>query len=360
MASGQPLGLVVALLPRGRPSRAVVVMVPGGTGADAADLGARLVQRAESSGDTPAARLRIGVARSGKGGGYEVQTYELEEYVAQVVAGETLRSTPAAAREAIAIAARTFALANRGRHRDAGFDLCTLTHCQVVRPAYAEAREAASRTAARVLTANGQPAPVFYSAACGGTLDDFAAIATPVDRSRELAWMKARRDPAGVVEPTWTSTLRVSALESVFKEAGWRGQRLRNLRIESDSNGRARRVHLEGLEPSVVPVNDFRRLVGQRLGWQLVKSTAFSARRTASGFELEGRGSGHGVGLCLFGAAALASRGRDVEAILAIYFAGLVLSPGDAGAPEAGPSPAITDRSRACERAPHRHRGVHR
>ena len=59
-----------------------------------------------------------------------------------------IRSAPAAL-EALAITARTFALANLRRHGAHGFDLCELTHCQVTRPATAATRRAARRDCAR-------------------------------------------------------------------------------------------------------------------------------------------------------------------------------------------------------------------
>ena len=61
----------------------------------------------------------------------------LEDYVAQVLAGEGQPRAGDAAQQALAITARTFALANRNRHRREGFDLCDTTHCQVLRPATA-------------------------------------------------------------------------------------------------------------------------------------------------------------------------------------------------------------------------------
>ncbi len=73
-----------------------------------------------------------------------------------------------AAQQALAITARTFALANRNRHRREGFDLCDTTHCQVTRPATATTRRAAESTSGAVLLHQGQPAFVFYSAWCGG------------------------------------------------------------------------------------------------------------------------------------------------------------------------------------------------
>ena len=57
-----------------------------------------------------------------------------------------------------------------------------------------------------------------------------------------------------------------------------------------------------------------------------IKSTAFDVKRTGSGFRFAGRGSGHGVGLCVMGSVRLAARGQTADAILARYFPGLTIS----------------------------------
>ena len=64
-----------------------------------------------------------------------VETLAIDDYIAQVLAGEGQPRAGDAAQQALAITARTFALANRNRHRREGFDLCDTTHCQVVRAA---------------------------------------------------------------------------------------------------------------------------------------------------------------------------------------------------------------------------------
>ena len=97
-----------------------------------------------------------------------VERIAVDEYIAQVLAGEGQPRAADAAQEALAITARTFAMANRNRHRSEGFDLCDTTHCQVVRPATAITRRAAEATSGRMLLHQGQPAFVFYSAWCGG------------------------------------------------------------------------------------------------------------------------------------------------------------------------------------------------
>ena len=122
--------------------------------------------RQRATDDAGPIDLRIGFARPG--GGYTIQTLPLETYIARVLAGEAARESPPAALEGLAITIRTFALANRDRHRADGFDLCDETHCQVVRIATAATAGAAQATAGQVLMRNGAIASVFYSASCGG------------------------------------------------------------------------------------------------------------------------------------------------------------------------------------------------
>ena len=155
MRGGRALGLVSAVTPADSPRFGIVVALPGGSGAQAAEDRRRHSSFAHAATRPAASRSssRAAVVRIGQptAKGYAVETLDVEEYVARVVAGETSDATPAAAREALAITARTFAIVNRGRHAGDGFDLCTLTHCQVTRPATRSSRAAAERTRGQVL-----------------------------------------------------------------------------------------------------------------------------------------------------------------------------------------------------------------
>jgi len=124
-------------------------------------------------------RSRPVVLRAATGGSPE--KVPLEVYVARVLAGEGEPNAPEATQQALAVAIRTFAVVNRGRHGSEGFDLCDSTHCQVPRAANASSRAAALATAGRILTYQGQPAEVFYSASCGGRSEAVADL-----------WPKAR------------------------------------------------------------------------------------------------------------------------------------------------------------------------
>lgn len=307
MPGGGALGLVVALTPAARPERAAVVVVPGAAGLDAAAVAAGLLVGAD--------RLRVGhTAASGRA---RIEAMAIEDYVADVVSGEAPPGAAAAARQALAIAVRTYALGNRGRHRDEGFDLCDTTHCQVLRQAAAPDRAAAAATAGRVLLARGRLATVFHSAWCGGHPERPSEVwpGTPDDSG------VAARDDECAGEPEWTSELRAADLERAFAASGLRGGPLRGLTIAArNRTGRVTRIELEGWSPRVLSGQEFRTIVGRQIGWQHVKSTLFDLTRTSAGYRIRGRGFGHGAGLCVIGAQRRAAKGATAESILAAYF----------------------------------------
>jgi SpoIID/LytB domain protein len=350
MPGGGVEGLFVAVGPG--LDRAVVAMAPGAAGRDAASIGALAWRRARATVDrAPGGRrdtagekadsartvpqadatIRVGRARRG---GYETETLPLEAYVAAVVAGEAAAAAPGALLEALAIAARSYAIAARGRHAADGFDVCDLTHCQVVGRPGDPARLAALRTAGRVLLDGGRPIGALYTAQCGGWLES-AEVVWP--EAAEAMWAQgvvprgsaaARPDPAGEPEPAWVVELPARAIEDALRAAGFRGAGLEGLHVSARTpSGRAARLALAGFAPSSTSGERFRLAIGRTLGWQHVKSTHFTVTRMATGYRFEGRGLGHGAGMCLFGAAALARRGATSGDILRAYFPDATVGP---------------------------------
>ena len=339
-------GLVVAVWPAASPTRGIVLLASGAAGMNAADLAAGLAARAGPRVRGPSAgaaatvpapsppavavaarpgemTLRVGVARAG--GGYDVRTIPLEDYVAGVLAGEAAPHSPAAALEALAITVRTFAVVNRGRHARDGFDLCTLTHCQVLREPSQAMRAATARTAGQILVWHDAPAQVFYTASCGG-MTERAADVWP--GATDLPYLRPRRDRACNGEPKWASEIPASDLDRVLHAAGYKGGPLRDLKREGrTASGRVYSLRIPGLVPEQITAQDFRTIVGRSLGWNLIKSTAFTVKRTGTGFRFDGQGFGHGVGLCVLGSVGRAEHGDSPKAILAEYFPGLKIRP---------------------------------
>jgi stage II sporulation protein D len=315
---GQVLGLVAAAWPAGAPTRTLVLLAPGAAGRDAAALAREVIWRLNAAGSR-VATLRVGRVRDGR---YEIERMPLEEYVAAVVGAEAPPRGAPALHEALAVIARTYGWGERGRHAAEGFDVCDLTHCQALaRPTAASSRAAAS-TRGRVLAYGEALAEVYYSASCGGFIEAPQAI-WPAAAHAGAPYLARRPDPAAHARDTWTSEIEVERLEDALRAAGLRGHRLDDARVVgAAASGRAVRVRVAGFVPDTMSAEDLRLAVGRALGWQVLKSTAFTIDRTARGYRFTGSGHGHGVGLCVRGAALLAGEGASLDEVLAAYFPG--------------------------------------
>lgn len=146
-------------------------------------------------------RGRIEVFANTRGALTVVNVIGLEDYVRGVVPNEL--SFPALeALKAQAVAARTYALKNRGQFAPEGFDLLPTTRSQVYRGLSSETpltTRAVDETRGIVATYKGEPINALYTSTCGGRTEDVENIfnhAVPYLRGREcVAEMKAPLAP---------------------------------------------------------------------------------------------------------------------------------------------------------------------
>ena len=274
--------------------------------------------------------------RLGPAGGGRASTIPLEVYVARVLAGEAEPRAAQGAHEALAVAIRTYALFNAGRHERDGFDLCDSTHCQVPRTATAATRRATLATAGRILTYQSRPAELFYSASCGGVSES----ATEVWPGADYPYLQVAEDDVHGEDVPWTLEMSLEQIGRVLARVGFEG-RLRDIRVEQrNASGRVALLEVVGLVPNAIRGDQFRMAIGPTT----VRSTAFELERDGGEVRVSGRGSGHGVGMCVIGAGRRAARGETVEHILAQYYPGLELTslaaPMTRTAPPAAPAPA--------------------
>lgn len=255
---------------------------------------------------------------------------DLDRYVAGVAAAESGGQGPLEYRKALAWTARAFALRLAPRHREA--DLCDLTHCQVYQgeaPPWQDwIRIAQSAAAIR------RPLPRWplFTANCGGLLDDPAAVWGRGDSAP--GFPKAcsvgdedlcRNDP----DFRWSRRIPRTQVQAALMDLGlipegakllaWGPQR-------RTPAGRALafwiRVRLADgslREPSL-PSGTLNTAIGRRWGWNCWPSLAFTVTPAGDWDILDGKGRGHGAGLCLAGARRLAERGWSAERILDFYF----------------------------------------
>ena len=186
-----------------------------------------------------------------------------------MLAGEGQPRAGDAAQQALAITARTFAMANRNRHRREGFDLCDTTHCQVVRPATATTTRAAQATSGRLLLSQGQPAFVFYSASCGGRTESASEV---WPGAIDYPGAASVHDDADENEAGWESDVRVQDIERALRAAGLRGERLRDIKVVArNKSNRVAKVRVEGFTPPEMNGHEFRMAVGRVVGREAEK-----------------------------------------------------------------------------------------
>lgn len=175
-------------------------------------------------------RGRIEVFTNRRGSLTVVNELGLEDYVRGVVANElSPGGYPAIeAQKAQAIAARTYALKNRGQFMSQGFDILPTTRSQVYRGLTSEnplSTRAVDATRGIIATYEGEPINALYTSTCGGRTEHSENIfnqAIPYLRGRECAaegiaaWerfvVKTTRDPAELRDDSNVTLVRDVAL----------------------------------------------------------------------------------------------------------------------------------------------------
>ena len=242
----------------------------------------------------------------------------LEQYVAGVLAGESSVFRSDEALKAMAVAARTYTVRMRGRHSAEGFDFCATTHCQRFDPQSITPRleSIADQTAGELLWYLGKPAFTPYTRDCGGRTEDAAAVWPDL----AAPYLKSREDPHSAASWQWSAD--PARLADALRLSGLRApRRVERISVsERTDSGRARTLVLSGEGESVrISAGSFRFAVGRQLGWNTVLSDSYEIH---SGTVFQGRGSGHGVGLCQRGADLMGQAGRTYREILVFYYPG--------------------------------------
>jgi SpoIID/LytB domain protein len=263
----------------------------------------------------------------------------LEDYVLGVMRAEGTMETEPEALKALAIAIRTYALKNAGRHAKDGYDFCSTTHCQrFVRssvrvedgnPANGRASDTRLLAAVRatkgqvLLDDHGQVVDSYFGASCGGETANIADLwgVTPPPYLRGVRDEYCESGP----HATWTDTISRADLQRALQSDSRTdvGSHFDNVMVsQRDETGRAEFIRLEGEHPKTVRGWDFKIIVGRVLGWNVLKSSRFEVSRAGSNFVFRGSGFGHGLGLCQEGAHVMAARGANYQKILEKYFPG--------------------------------------
>ena len=145
-----------------------------------------------------------------------VNVLSIENYLKGVIASEMPAAWPAAALQAQAVAARTYAARERADNLGDYYQICDTSACQVYRGVAGEqpqSNAAAAATAGQVLTYGGQFAFAQFSSSNGGW-----------SASGGQPYLVAQQDPyagsAGDPNLNWTKQVSVAALQAAYPAIG--------------------------------------------------------------------------------------------------------------------------------------------
>jgi len=246
-----------------------------------------------------------------------------ERYIAAVLSAEAAPDEPPASLEALAITARTFAMANLHRHNADNFDLCDSTHCQAlhlgpIRPAIAQA---VRNTAGITLWFGPHRASIYYTQHCSG-ISEAASDIWPDEHTPYLTSHAdpycLRRSPAA-----WQADVLIGDLNRIASEQHWNlPTPITGIRItQHTSSGRAKLLEISSpTRTATISASSLHFGINRTLGWNRIRSDFYTVVVARDMLHFTGRGYGHGVGLCQTGAFQMALEHHSAAEILAFYF----------------------------------------
>ncbi|MCB9073108.1 MAG: SpoIID/LytB domain-containing protein [Bdellovibrionaceae bacterium] len=252
----------------------------------------------------------------------------LNRYLQGVVPHEMPVSWPLEALKAQSIASRTYALWKIKTSHHMYYDIRPSVLDQVFRldrygasaSVLPKVIEALSTTEGMYLgNTQNDIIKAYFHSDCGGGTESATAI-----------WGEGRRETASVQDracgkrrSNWKSAWSQTYLQRKINTAYFlpAGVELQDIIVRNQLQ--SQRVEFVDL---LFSKGIFKRIRGEDLrrllGYDKVKSTLFQITRSATGWVFSGRGFGHGVGMCQWGAREMANSGKSFRIILAHYYPG--------------------------------------
>jgi len=253
-----------------------------------------------------------------------VNNINVEDYVKGILYHEVSNHWPMEALKAQAVASRTYALYSINP-ADKPYDLTNDIYSQVYGGRSSERYRtdlAVDYTRGQVLTYDNKIIPAYFHATCGGMTEDAQALWHLPDIP------PLRGVPCGfcVNSPHfhWKKNLRLKNIQDALNLHGYKVGSIKDISIvDRDRSERIDHLKItqrngEGL---IIRGKDFRDLMGPNV----IDSNNYEIVMQGYYVDLIGKGWGHGVGMCQWGALGMARQQFTYRQILAYYYPQSVL-----------------------------------
>jgi stage II sporulation protein D len=252
----------------------------------------------------------------GDSGLYLINELPIEDYVKDVVVAEVGSNWDMEALKVQAVISRTYAVYQKRMNGDSIYHIASSVLHQVykgnnpdVRVAYAVAE-----TSGEILTFDNRPIEAFYHSTCGGKTEN------PEDVfGKSYPYLKSVESNCEISPySAWEKRIEITEIEKALNLSG-----IKEISIKSyTSTKRVKQLDIIN-NSGIITINatDLRKA----LGWSRLPSTNFSVTRDGDSMIFKGKGYGHGVGLCQWGALQMAREGKNYKKILSFFYPGTII-----------------------------------
>ena len=248
-----------------------------------------------------------------------VNVVDMNSYLAGVIESEGGGGRHLEYYKVQALMSRTYAFQNKKRHAKEGFELCDNVHCQAYHNMLKRTpkiRTAVEETDGEVIVDHANKMlTTYFSANCGGQTCDASHV-----WNNSVAYCESFLDTFCIhtKQATWVKYIeRTKWLSYLSKEYGFDSNNDQLLDLAFSFKQEQRKAFY--IHPSLgIPMRDLRKKFR-------LKSTFFDVSLDGDRVKLEGRGFGHGVGLCQEGAMNMAKAGFSYKQIATFYFTGVTV-----------------------------------
>ena len=304
-----------------------------------------------------------------------INVLSVEDYLASVISSEMNADCPMEFMKAAAVISRSWLLAQIQKRKSLGekhqaffaftktdkeivrwhdredhtiFDVCADDHCQryqgITRATNAQAKEAVSSTRGEVLMYEGEICDARFSKCCGGKTEEFQyawenihkpylqSIEDPYCKTYDqklLARVLNAYDQETADFYNWETRIKQEEITKLLKDRYSIdfGKVLELVPIERGPGGHLSKLKIVGTEHTMTIGKELE--IRRALSDTHLLSSAFDAvpyyedgEEAPAGFTLNGKGWGHGVGMCQIGAAVMGQQGHPYQDILKFYYRG--------------------------------------
>ena len=240
-----------------------------------------------------------------------VNRLDMEKYIAAVIEAEGGNHAPLDYYKAQAVLIRTFTIKNLYKHAEEGFDLCDGVHCQAYKGRSSQNPEilkATESTAGKVLLdANGVLIMSPFHSNCGGMTSPAGIV-----WQQDLPYLQPVNDPFCTRSPhaAWISSVSKQEWLAFISNYTKNNIDYSRYNFSFSTPIRTKTILINGIELNLRAVREYFNL----------KSTYFSITDDGQTITFNGRGYGHGIGMCQEGAIEMARVGYCWLDIIHFYF----------------------------------------